>query len=299
MPTMCKPIAVLVSDLHLSLQQPACRADADWKQVQASYLKQLCTLAATFKIPVICAGDIFDKWNAPPELVNFALEHLPDGMISIPGQHDLPNHRLDLMHKSGYGVLARSGKIIDLHKKKRHIGTGFTAHGFPWGVDPVPLSDRPCRHHVEIAVIHQYIWIPGCSYKDAPAKNRLKHFLPLVKGYDAVLVGDNHMGWNKGAVWNNGAFLRRKLDEIPYRPRVGVLHSDNTIHPHFLNTSNDVFHSKVEKRDTAPFNAAAFMDQLEKLGDEGIDFRSIVKQHLSTARISPESKQLILKSLEA
>ena len=52
----------------------------------AGYLGQLAGLAAghgertTFynghPVPVICAGDIFDRWNAPAELINFALAYL-------------------------------------------------------------------------------------------------------------------------------------------------------------------------------------------------------------------------------
>ena len=121
---MKKPhrIAILCSDLHLSLQRPACRADDDWMGVQAGYLNQLKQLAVDSNysfgtLPIAFAGDLFDKWNVQPELINFALEHLPDGMICVPGQHDLPNHRLDQVHRSGYGVLVAAGKIVDASKK--------------------------------------------------------------------------------------------------------------------------------------------------------------------------------------
>ena len=118
MPPMQEPnaIAILCSDLHLSLTKPACRADKDWMEVQAHYLKQLEDTAGN--LPIFCAGDIFDRWNAPPELINFALRNLPDDMLCVPGQHDLPNHRLDEKHRSGYGVLSNAGKIEDLSNKK-------------------------------------------------------------------------------------------------------------------------------------------------------------------------------------
>jgi DNA repair exonuclease SbcCD nuclease subunit len=63
------PLAVLVADLHLSLQQPACRADENWLAVQKRYLKQLSVIG----LAVICAGDIFDRWNPSPELLVFAI----------------------------------------------------------------------------------------------------------------------------------------------------------------------------------------------------------------------------------
>src|SRR5688572_18895632 len=98
------PIAILCADLHLTLRPPLCRADKNWMLTQRDYLLQIRKLQepahlknhleATAKIPVICAGDIFDRWNPPPELVNFALRFLPNGMICVPGQHDLPNHNI-------------------------------------------------------------------------------------------------------------------------------------------------------------------------------------------------------------
>src|SRR5688500_1062308 len=94
-----EPIAILCADLHLTMKQPACRDDDDWMKTQAGYLSQLKMLQKSETmgpvLPILCAGDIFDKWNAPPELIHFALEHLPDGMICVPGQHDLPNHRME------------------------------------------------------------------------------------------------------------------------------------------------------------------------------------------------------------
>src|SRR5687768_17059020 len=108
------PIAIAISDLHLSLLKPACRADDNWLEVQAHYLKQVRDLAHPDGLPVLCAGDVFDRCNAPAELINFALKHLPDEMICVPGQHDLVGHRIDSMHRCGYGVLKQAGKIIDV-----------------------------------------------------------------------------------------------------------------------------------------------------------------------------------------
>jgi hypothetical protein len=41
--------------------------------------------------------------------------------------------------------------------------------------------------------------------------------------------------------FNNGTFFRRKSDEVHYRPWVGLLRSDGTIDPHYLDTSKDKF----------------------------------------------------------
>src|SRR5574340_1610341 len=74
-------VAILCSDIHLSHRPPLARAcEDDWYGVQAGYLQQVFTLAGDVGkprgmrgVPIVIAGDIFDKPQPPVELVNFAL----------------------------------------------------------------------------------------------------------------------------------------------------------------------------------------------------------------------------------
>lgn len=298
-----KPIAVLCSDLHLSLQAPACRAEKDWLEVQAGYLNQVKALASG--LPVIAAGDIFDRWNAPPELIHFALEYLPDDMICVPGQHDLPNHRMEEMHRSGYGVLVKAGKIRDISGDERLVGLpGFCAYGFGWGQK---LAPRPEEHNVitvYLAVVHRYIWLgEGTHYPGAPETSQFAAFKEVLKSYDAVVIGDNHKGWitnYKGIhVLNCGGFIRRKSDEIAYKPQVGLLMSDGSIEVKYLDTSKDRFHENPKEREESAFDMAAFVEGLEQLGEHGLNFREAVEHWLRKEEISKETKQIILRCLES
>lgn len=292
---MSKPhvIAILCSDLHLTLQAPACRAETDWLEVQAGYLKQLQTLAKD-KIPILCAGDIFDRWNAPAELINFALDHLPDGMICVPGQHDLPNHRRDLMHRSGYGVLVKAGKITDISVGHVHCGEGFNVHGFGWEEDIVPVSPQA----LEIALIHRYMWVAGASYPGAPTDSQLSAFNKQLRGYDVAVIGDNHLHFTALAgkqcrVFNCGGFIRRKSDEIDRKPTVGLLMSDGSVKAHQLQTAADRFHKDMKKREEIPVNMKEFLDSLEGLGEQALDFRAAVRQHLQNSELETPVKKLI------
>lgn len=256
-------------------------------------------------LPVICAGDIFDRWNAVPELINFALEHLPDGMICIPGQHDLPNHREAAMNKSGYGVLAKTGKILDLstlnwpfHKTKE-----FIAFGFGWGRELVPV--KKFREHASIlhlAVIHKYMWLgDDTRYPDASVDDQFASHIKILKTYDAVCIGDNHKGWQTDypgtSVLNCGGFIRRKSDEIDYRPSVGILFGNGSIKRHYLDTSADKFHPDAKKREESAFDLRGFIDGLEKLGEHGLDFREAVENHLRSEDLDKETKAIILRAL--
>ena len=189
------PIAIAISDLHLSLLQPACRADKDWMEVQAHYLKQVRDWTDPQELPILCAGDIFDRWNAPPELINFALEHLPNGMLCIPGQHDLPLHRMDLMHRSGYGVLKRVGKIRDLSDGP-HETENLVVFGFGWEQEITPLNKRR-NDKLHIALVHKYVALNReTAFPNATKECFLNSKLEKVlKTYDAVCIGDNHTPW--------------------------------------------------------------------------------------------------------
>lgn len=296
---MSEPIAVAISDLHLSLLQPVCRADKDWMDVQALYLQQVRRIANG--LPILCAGDIFDRWNAPPELINFALKHLPHGMICVPGQHDLPNHRIDQVHRSGYGVLKTVGHIEDLSTTGPGDNDYWIAYGFGWGQEIKPLLGGS-DNRLQIALIHRYCWTEDKKYPDAPDESNIAAFKKQLKGYNVAIFGDNHKSFitevGGCVVLNVGGFIRRKSDEIDYQPSVGIIYDDGTVKRKKLDTTIDIFHDSPEDRKEIPLDMKAFIDGLESLGEHGLNFREAVENHLRTEEIDQETKELILKSLE-
>ena len=299
-----KPIAIFMSDLHLSLTPPACRADKDWLAVQAGYLEQVDALReGDTEIPIIIAGDIFDRWNPPNELVHFALRHLPDNVMSIPGQHDLPNHRIDDMFRSGYGVLVEARKLQHIAGRKEMQGPGNTRiSGFGWGQEIT--RPRTKDNAFQIAVIHKYIWAGDRKYPDAPADCEVTGMQKQFAGYDMVVAGDNHKGFlvtqSSGTrVLNCGGFIRRKSDEIDYRPCVGLLFELGTVKRHKLDTSADVFQSEVAAHPETAVDLQSFIQGLEELGEHGLNFREMVKNHLRTEDLSLGAKQIIMEALDA
>lgn len=297
---MSEPIAVAISDLHLSLLQPVCRADKDWMDVQALYLQQVRRIANG--LPILCAGDLFDRWNAPPELINFALKHLPDGMICVPGQHDLPNHRIDQIHRCGYGVLKQVGKISDASSDGPWDTDAMIVYGCGWGQEIEPLIGDVKDDRVEILLVHRYVWTDDRRYPDAPKEMHVAALQKILKGYDVAVTGDNHKGFISQAlkcnVLNVGGFIRRKSDEIDYNPCVGVIFDDGTVKRKKLDTSIDVFHDTPKGKEETPLNMKAFLDGLESLGEHGLNFREAVENHLRTEEIDQETKEIILRALE-
>lgn len=295
-----KPILTFCSDIHLTLTPPPCRAESDWLEVQARYLKQLRNLAQGG--PIACAGDIFDRWNPPPELIHFALEHLPDGMICIPGQHDLPNHRLDLLHRSAYGVLVKAGKIIDISNDMAELRiTNADIYGFAWGQEFESRIVEPNKDHIQIALVHKYVWMDKHSYPGAEESSNVSALRKSLRGWDVAIFGDNHKGFSTKVgncqVCNNGTFIRRRSDDT-FNPMISQLMSNGKLQTVNLYTNDDQYHDVPDKRVETPFDMQDLLHKLEELGEHGVNFQDLVKDHLEGAEISERAKQLVRKAME-
>lgn len=297
-------IAILLADIHLSLKPPVWRsAEPDWLEAQKRPLLEVQTLKGKYGCPVIGAGDIFDRWNSPPELINFALTYLPD-MFSIPGQHDLPLHNYDDIRKSAFWTLVEAGRIHNIlpgcHNVK-WIENDIILVGFPFGFEIEPLQKKE-KGKIYLAVVHDYVWIRDCGYPGAPKENEIRNTRKEWVGYDVIQYGDNHRGfsveYDSKMVYNCGTLMRRKSDEEDYHPGVGLLMSSGKVVQHFLDTSEDkhLDIGSVEVEEEA-LDMADFIEGLEKLGDTALDFTEAMKQFLKKEKPSMEVRDIILKAM--
>lgn len=233
-------IAIACADLHLCSKPPTARSSEPcWWEAMRRPLRELSELQATYDVPVLCAGDVFDKWNASAELINFAMRELPLPMITIAGQHDLPFHGLNDIHRSGLGVLLQSDCVEFLNAfQYRHNGASVS--GFSWGQAITPPSEP--SDELNIALIHAYCWKKGSSFPGAEL-NHVASFKEQLRGYDIAIFGDNHLPFEAKAgdclVFNCGGFIRRKSDEIKHRPSCGLIYSDGSIKRHYFDISQE------------------------------------------------------------
>lgn len=302
-------IAVLCADIHLSHKPPLARtAEDDWYEVTGRVLRQLVSAATTtdgYLLPIVCSGDLFDKWNPPPELINFVLEHSPH-LYAVPGQHDLPLHRYDLVKKSAYWTLVEAGVVTTLKPDKPVEVSGRTPlrlHGFPFGFPVKPLEE-PHDLTIEVAVVHDYFWKnSSTSFPDAPPEKRASSRWEQLRGYDVIVTGDNHIPFkvvnDKQTLWNCGGLFRRRSDEIDHDPSVGILHADGTVTRRKLDCSEDKFLDVDELVVTKEFMDSGFLDELAKLGDSALDFGAAMKYQMDKLgdRVSPAVKEAILRAM--
>lgn len=303
---MNTPIAILCSDLHLSLTAPVARsAEPDWLAAQKRQLDQLRALHRELRVPVICAGDILDHWRSPPELLNFAIENLPHGMLAIPGQHDLPLHNYGDIRKSGYHTLCQAGVIENLHPGTPVPlpGSRVLVWGFPWGFPVKPVGKS---RDLNLAVVHAFIWqSKETAYPGAPEEATVSARSKSLAGYNAAVFGDNHKPFlthkNGCVVFNHGGFQRRRSDERNHRPSLGLLMDDLTVELHPLDCSQDLWidQEKARLEEGEEFNARSLMKELKKLSqDDEISFRNAMHRYLQVYQVSPGAQRIILEAMD-
>lgn len=189
--------AIFCSDLHLSLHPPIYRSkEPDWLAAMSRPLRELRRLQDKHQCPVICCGDIFDKWKAEPELINFALKHLPKQFYTIAGQHDLPNHCVDEIHKSALSTLHIAGVVHIFNTERMSpFAPDFELQAAHYG-EGLPKVSKHKQYPLRIGIIHQYNWIHRCKHPGAKEQYKITAHRKEFKKYDYVFCGDNHIPFN-------------------------------------------------------------------------------------------------------
>ena len=310
-----KVIGILSADWHLSHKPPVWRSnEPDWYAAMERPLDEISALAEKHCCPVLCAGDIFDKWNSPPELINWAIQHIPVDVYSIPGQHDIPNHNIEEMEKSAYRVLDKTQTIKNISWREpecedeyEFVHNDLCVSSFPYGfkILKAPYDKMP----IQLALVHDYVWIKGHSYPNAPKEKNFIHCSKhMIKnkycGYDVICYGDNHSGFltkvGDTTIFNCGTLMRRKSDEENYKPMVGLLYSDGNVEPYYLDTSKDIHLTAEEakqKEEIEDFDMTLFANELKKLGASALDFAEAIKQYNRSQKVEQPVQNIIRKAM--
>lgn len=305
------PVAgIFIADCQWHHRPPAVRScEKDWMAVQERCIIQLRELQLTHNMaPIFIAGDLFDRWEAPPVLISSLIRWLYGMVIfSIPGNHDLPNHNYKELYRGAYWVLVEAGAIHHLIPGGTHTVGNLVIHPFPYSFEVVPPNKATdlCLH---VALIHDYFWVEGRGHKDAPAEKRLGKWYKKLRGYDAVFAGDNHIPWwvkssgeEMPTVVSCGTFMRRHSDEIDLAPSAWLLHTDGSVVRHKLDTSADVFldlDKKItELEDSLAIDLAEFAEELTSLHNEKLDFSRCVLNWVKRDGVPDTVKTIILRCL--
>jgi DNA repair exonuclease SbcCD nuclease subunit len=267
-------------------------------------LDQIKALADNYKAPILFAGDLFDRWKASHEMVNWALRNVPT-MYSVAGNHDLPHHRYDDINKSAYWTMVEAGRIIDLQPGKPHpVNDHLTVYGFPWSSKVVPPS-KPLTGRT-VALVHAYCWVKKAGYPGASAESRAGSWAAKLEGYDYAVFGDNHKPFvfEQGGVQlvNCGSLMRLKSDQRTHRPRAYLLWTDGDVTAEYLDAKDDVMLPERQAEEDEAVQAIDAADVLREVGAlkaARIDYLDAVKRLMDRIGVKEGTREKVMKSLEA
>jgi len=215
--------ALLTSDWHLTDKQPLCRTDDFWS-AQWFKVRFIKELQQKHECPVYHAGDLFDTWKTSPYLLAQTMLLLPFKFRTIFGQHDLPNHSMELMNKCGLYALA-AGRHLDIVLGASH------------GQVPKSSMCETIGGH-NLLLWHHLTWHKEKPWSGCTEPSAIK-LLKKYKNYDVILTGDNHQTFvaeYKGRLLvNPGSLTRQKADQVDHKPCVFLYYAKtNSVEQVFL-----------------------------------------------------------------
>jgi predicted phosphodiesterase len=278
---------ILTADWHLRDDSPPCRVD-DFQESQWMKVAQVAILAEEHDCPVVHAGDLFHHWKPSPYLLATAMRYLPQKFFTVAGQHDLPQHSMELYTKCGMNTLAVAKAII------------WIMNGGNFG-QGVGVAFR--TNNRQVGVWHHFVWdgehVPWPDCKEVTARQVLKDN----PQFDLIVTGDYHKPFTyeyKGRLLVNcGCLTRQVADYSDHRPRVWLWNAEaNTVSPFYLIAEKGVVSrahlAANEERDK---RLDAFISRLSDEWEVGISFEENLKRFISTNQLRKSVVDLIYKAI--
>lgn len=308
---MKKATLLLSADWHIRSDVPENRVD-DFLGAQEKKIDFILDTSNRYDCPVLIAGDIGDKskwenWLLEKYVKKFKAHC--QRIYVLPGQHDLPNHRLDKLSESGLGVLAASLAIKLLVDPMIYI-QGIENFPFPFGKKILKIEEYQNKKfgksgNQNIAIIHQLVsqsklWQGQENF--ISAKSLLKKF-PC---YNLIISGDNHQSFvekYKGRLLiNPGSIMRATISQFNHKPKIYLWKAeDNEVKaievP--IQSPEKVFDlSAMKKQDKKNERMSAFVESLKSDCEFKMNFKDNLNVFLNKNKIEQGIEDKIFIALE-
>lgn len=280
--------AILTADWHLRWTKPSCwTGDHEhWLNSQREAVDFINKLQQEEQCPVLHAGDLFHKWNPPYQLLSDLMDVFPKEFITCYGNHDLPQHNLDLQHKTSLYLMEKAGFL--------------ESKGIHWNQTPsennlLTISGK------KVGIWHVMTFTtfsPNPKSTDPKAHELLKKY-PEV---DLFVTGDNHNPFverlGDRLLVNPGNLTRQTADQIEYRPRVYLWNAeDNSIEAVYLPFNpTDVTSEHLEVKKEREDRINAFITKLNTDWEGSVSFEENIIRFLKENTIPESIKEVILNS---
>lgn len=291
-----QPDLLITGDWHLREETPICRTDNYWG-TQWKKVDFISGLQKKYNCPVVCGGDLFDYWRASPYLLSETIKHIPDKFYTVLGNHDLPQHSLELLNKCGVNVLKEAGKLTILP----------TCH---WGQIPKYGSfyEYDEGYAEESGLDKILVWHVYTYQSKTWVGNTAPKAMKLLRQYpqfSLIITSDNHISfveeYQGRLLVNPGSLMRMDADQVEHRPRVYLWYADtNTVEPIYILIEQDVISREhldiVKERDN---RIDAFISKLDGDWDAILSFEDNLERFAEVNHIKKSIKEIIYKTLES
>ncbi len=218
-----------------------------------------------------------------------AIQHFPKQAYCIAGQHDLPQHNMSLIEKSGLFTLVKAGVVTLLDE----------CH---WGQEPNKGSYYFEKYDCHLLVWHHMTYLsspfPGAEGGMAEGILRKHNKFPI------ILCGDNHCSftieYQGRRLVNSGNLTRQTADQADYKPRVALWYAgDNSIEWVYLPIQEGVISRKhLDIKAQRDERIQAFVSKLNGDYEVGLSFEQNLEEFFSKNNVKEAVKQIIYQSIE-
>lgn len=304
-----KASAIFTADLHLTEATPVSRTD-DYLAAQERKLAFLGKLSeSNGYCPILCAGDLFDRWKTSPWFTAWVYSHLPAPFICIPGNHDLPMHSMEEYPKSAMSLLDLVFDDDDFKVLRNDsiLTSDLLVVGVPFGqLDGFKPEDSPKTSHRTILLLHEMVWKdrkPTWAAGSYTAEDILDRFEGC---FDVILVGDNHESFvaqrkNGPLLVNPGSMLRRTADQADFRPRCFLYYAEtNKVIPVEFPIDEGVHNREhLDRKKEHDKRTAAYIERMVSNWKGGLSFKENLQAFFEANKIPRKVRELIWQHLEA
>jgi len=308
---MAIPIAIATADIHIRSSIPACRND-NFLEEQFGKLEFIINIANKYHVPIIVAGDLGHVAIWGDKLLSKVipvLKKCDNEILVIPGQHDLPYHRISQWEESALSVLQSSNAIKVLLSGKPYTYifkdiVKVSVNAFPYGVE-ITNPDKNTKADINIAVAHMMV-IKNKPLWEGQQASKSKILLKKFPEYDFIITGDNHQTFTDTyqgqALINPGSMMRTTIDQINHKPAIFVLYDDLTFKKIYIpidsNAFEDNYIDNILSTDEANKRLEAYIDKLNNNIELALSFEENMTKFLMDNAVEQEVKDIIWEHIE-
>jgi len=305
---------IITADWHLRSQRPRCRLDEDWIETQRTALTWIATYAGQYEADVIVIGDIFHSTNETTnEVIGLVqelaliLEENDLKLFVLAGNHDLPQHNLDNIHRSAFQILLNSKNIYHVNQlpvfENELANTNFfnSISAVNFGADDEKFAKVIFKH---ILCFPENAKLPPSDKIVKPSE-----LFETFNNAKYIFTGDYHKQFIYESkkkkiqmLLNPGCLIRQAADTIDYEPSVFLVdfgHEDLNIQSCPIpDDEKMVTDEYIENEVMRNSRIEAFIERIKENEQVTFDFIDNVHNMMKNNKIENNVKDIILELME-